>query len=53
MLGSLDYLCMHVYVDRFISMLQDNRVDTPLHVFIDILQKNMLVPCRKIWKKWN
>ena len=31
---------MHVHVDRFISVLQDNRIDAPLHVFTDILHKN-------------
>ena len=31
---------MHVCVDRFISMLQDNGIDAPLRVFICVLHEN-------------
>ena len=31
---------MHRCLDRFIRMTQDNRIDTPMNVFIDILHKN-------------
>ena len=39
---------MHVHVDRFISMLQDNRIDAPLHVFMFIVHEKNSRLAKKI-----